>query len=77
MQTWRIYGWRAAIRRTAPVLALVGVLLCIGLLLLTRADSAGVRLAATTHAVENPLPRLELLRRSYASPQFTPGCSGG
>jgi hypothetical protein len=47
------------------VLALVGVLLCIGLLLLTRADSAGVRLAATTRAVENPLPRLELLRRTF------------
>ncbi|HEY7907444.1 MAG TPA: glycosyltransferase family 39 protein [Thermomicrobiales bacterium] len=64
VQTWRIYGWRAAIRRTAPVLALVGVLLCIGLLILTRADSAGVRLAATTRAVENPLPRSELLRRA-------------
>lgn len=64
LETWRVYGWRAAIVRTAMVLCAIGGLLCIGLLLLTRAESTGIRLAATTRFVENPLSRVELLRRA-------------
>jgi hypothetical protein len=63
-ETWRVHGWRTALLRATLILCAIGGLLCIGMVLLTRADSTGVRLAATTRFVENPLPRMELLRRT-------------
>jgi hypothetical protein len=63
-ETWHVHGRRTALLRTTLTLCAIGGLLCIGMVLLTRADSTGVRLAATTRFVENPLPRMELLRRT-------------
>lgn len=64
IEAWHGHGWRPAARRGALALCVIGILSCIGLLLLTRESRSGVRLAATTRFVENPLPRPELLRRA-------------